>query len=102
MRITKAGYYGHDDGKDSRSKQWKKERKTRGFDDTELWSLGDTIVEFILPRLKAFDDKDYVELIEGLELFIRDNGIRLWNTEEEAKVNKALKELGESLPGMWY
>lgn len=30
------------------------QRLTRGFGDDELWSLDDTIAEFILPRLKAF------------------------------------------------
>ena len=30
------------------------QRLTRGFDDSELWSLDDTIIRFTLPRLKAF------------------------------------------------
>jgi len=30
------------------------QRRTRGFDDSELWSLDWTIVKFIHPRLKAF------------------------------------------------
>ncbi len=29
------------------------QRRTRGFDDSELWSLDHTIMEFALPRLKA-------------------------------------------------
>lgn len=31
-----------------------KQRWTRGFDDSELWSLDWTIAKFVLPRLKAF------------------------------------------------
>ena len=115
--ITKAGYYGHDklDGKDNRSAQWKKERLLMGFDSSELWSLGDTIINFSLPRIKAFieheketspdyykdSEKDYLDLIEGLELFVRNNGDRLWNEEEKKKVNKALSDFGEFLPGFW-
>lgn len=30
------------------------QRRTRGFDDSETWSLDITISEFILPRLKRF------------------------------------------------
>ena len=30
------------------------QRRTRGFDDPELWSLDNTLAEYILPRLKAF------------------------------------------------
>lgn len=42
---------------DERQKKWKKQRKERGFDDTELWSLDCTIISFILPRLKTFRKK---------------------------------------------
>lgn len=30
------------------------QRRTRGFDDSELWNLDDTFARWILPRLKAF------------------------------------------------
>lgn len=78
--------------------EWKQQRMTRGFDDTELWNLDATIIRFILPRLKAFaaeptagypcrleqdypDCKDYNELwwneiiptmIKGLEEYLDD------------------------------
>lgn len=39
---------------DGRHKRWAKQRRTRGFDETELWSLDSTLVKFLLPRLKAF------------------------------------------------
>ena len=35
-----------------------RQRWTRGFDDTELWSLDETIAEFALPRLKAFRERE--------------------------------------------
>jgi len=39
---------------DRRHKRFQRQRKTRGFDDTEIWSLDYTIAQFILPRLKEF------------------------------------------------
>ena len=38
---------------DERHALWATQRETRGFDDTELWSLDDTFARYILPRLKA-------------------------------------------------
>jgi len=31
------------------------QRRTRGFDDSELWSLDTTITDFVAPRLRAFE-----------------------------------------------
>lgn len=42
---------------DDRWEDWEYQRRTRGFDDTELWNLDSTIVKFILPRLKVFRDQ---------------------------------------------
>jgi len=115
--LAKSGYYGLDklDGKDDRSVKWKKERKELGMDETEMWSLGDTIIKFSLPRIKwmmeieedtnsNFEDirQDYLDLIEGLELFVRNNGNRIWDDEETLKVEKALELFGKMLPGMWF
>lgn len=41
---------------DPRRENYRQQRKERGFDDTELWSLDITILMFVLPRLKAFRD----------------------------------------------
>lgn len=32
------------------------QRRTRGWDDSELWSLDFTIISFVLPRLKRFKE----------------------------------------------
>lgn len=37
-----------------RDKLFAKQRAKRGWDDSDTWSLDDTIVEFVLPRLKRF------------------------------------------------
>lgn len=39
---------------DEREYEWYLQRKTRGFDDTQLWGLYDSIARFILPRLRQF------------------------------------------------
>lgn len=41
---------------DSRRYKWYRQRKKRGFDDRELWSLDHTIAEFVLPRLVRFKE----------------------------------------------
>jgi len=35
--------------------RWWVQRRRRGFDDRELWSLDSTITDFVYPRLKAFN-----------------------------------------------
>lgn len=39
-------------------KKHREQRDGRGFDDTELWNLDYTIISFVLPRLKAFNERD--------------------------------------------
>lgn len=41
---------------DERWKEYQQQRLVRGFDDSELWSLDNTITSFILPRLKRFKE----------------------------------------------
>ena len=43
-----------DDSK--RAPEFAEQRRTRGFDDSELWSLDSTIAAFILPRLRRFKE----------------------------------------------
>jgi hypothetical protein len=39
---------------DKRQAKWEKQRESRGFDDSETWSLDCTFARFIVPRLKRF------------------------------------------------
>ncbi len=39
-----------------RQKVWRKQRKKRGFDDTEVWNLHYTMYQFMIPRLERFRD----------------------------------------------
>lgn len=42
--------------KHDKAKKWRKQRKKRGFDDTELASLDTSLARHIYPRLLAFRD----------------------------------------------
>jgi hypothetical protein len=44
------------DKDDKREIEYKKQRIERGFDDSETWSLTDTICGFLIPRLKRFKE----------------------------------------------
>lgn len=54
VNIKKTGYYGCADSVTdaNKCKRYAKQRKKRGFDDTETWSLDGTIADFVYPRLK--------------------------------------------------
>lgn len=38
----------------TRQIKWFWQRRTRGFDDRDLWNLDNTIIKFIYPRLEVF------------------------------------------------
>ena len=42
---------------DDREPEFAEQRKVRGFDDSETWSLRDTFADFMVPRLKVFIEK---------------------------------------------
>ena len=57
--IAKKNYFGHAltlPPDDARLPKYHEQRNKRGFDDTELWSLDQTIYRFTLPRLKRYKD----------------------------------------------
>ncbi len=91
--------------KDPRRNLYRQQRKERGFDNSELWSLDMTIIEFTLPRLKAFRDytksfpidddiksfQDWQLIIDkmiyGMEKYIDDT----WDTEAVEGIDLFLK-----------
>ena len=42
--------------------KWFIQRRRRGFDDRELWSLDHTIARYVYPRLKAFNMLDKISI----------------------------------------
>jgi len=102
------------DKKDKREKKFAKQRLSRGFDDSETWSLRDTIANFILPRLKRFKkvqrafpaditaeewDSIIDKMIISFEMVKRDK----WDVDL-SKAREQLKKIDEGLNlfAKWY
>ena len=104
------------DENDEREPEWKAQRLTRGFDNTEMWSLDCTIAKFIAPRLKVFlEQAEQIEdhpgqitfqewkgileqMIEGFEIY--PNHFH-W-TEEESDTNWKKVDKALSLFHKWF
>lgn len=59
--------------------KYHRQRKQRGFDDTEVWNLDATFAEFALPRLKRFKEINMgvpAELCEGCTI---EEGSKKWD-----------------------
>ena len=100
---------------DARFKKYKRQRRKRGFDDSELWSLDCTIAKFILPRLKRYkkvasrtiamsDDfvKDLDNSIWAFEKIVFDCEGGINTKEDDEKIQKALKRFAKIFQGLWY
>ncbi len=99
------------DKKDDRQKQWAEQREKYNFDETELWNLDSTIIEFIIPRLKSFinlhnkqfnkrTNDAFKAIVDGLIIHKNNFGLSI-DEEKEKKRLKALRLLGKYLPKMW-
>lgn len=93
-------------------KKWELQRYERGFDDTEIYDLDDTIIKFLLPRLKVFREihgsavpqgltveqwnKILDEMIYGFEYYLNSDDIE---TKEYDKALDLFKTYFESL---WF
>lgn len=103
---------------DERETEFSEQRKTRGFDESETWSLTDTICKFIIPRLKEFinvnDTYAYPfknieewnealnKMLIALELIQRDKGCRIYNEEEEEQIEIGLDLFRKHFMGLWW
>jgi len=100
---------------DERQLEATQERIERGFDDSETWSLTDTIANFIIPRLKRYQEiagnildreDEEVEKIDkflrAMELTSRDEGVRTYSKEEEEELKEGLKLFPEIFLGLWW
>lgn len=99
---------------DQRWQEFVEQRLTRGFDDSETWSLFTTISKFILPRLKRFreictgcpvmltEEKWYKilgEMIKGFELFTSD---KFLDSAEEKIAKRALWLFYKHFEDLWW
>ena len=99
---------------DKREKVFSKQRKRRGFDDSETWSLRDTIANFTLPRLERYlevaeeiinldDYRDDINKFKtALELISRDKGSCIWTKKEEKQVKKGLEAFPKIFIALWW
>ena len=99
---------------DDREKKYSKQRTERGFDDSETWSVGDSIISFAIPRLERYieiikeslNEKEFTEMCEkvlkSFKLLSRDDGVRLFTDEERIMVDEGLKLFGEIFEGLWW
>lgn len=100
---------------DKREKQFLEQRMERGFDESETWSLRDTIARFIIPRLEAYEEianntiirdkklkKDVKYFLKAMKLISRDEGSCMWNKKEEKIVDKGLKAFPKIFMTLWW
>ena len=100
---------------DKREIDFRKQRLERGFDDSETWSLRDTVAEFIIPRLKRYEEiaqdfllrdaeliKDVNCFLEAMELTRRDGGTCNFTKEEQEKVSKGLEKFPKIFMSLWW
>ena len=65
-----------------RARLFRKQRKERGWDDRDTWSLDSTIAKFVLPRLKRFKEVNCgypVKLNSPKEDIDSEKGMTKWN-----------------------
>ena len=100
---------------DDREKEFSKQRFEFGFDDSETWSLRDTIANFIIPRLERYEEisKDFLirdeELISDINKFLiamkltaRDEGSLILSEEEEKQLDEGLDAFPKIFLSLWW
>lgn len=100
---------------DKREVELSKQRIERGFDDSETWSLKNTIARFIIPRLERYQEiaNDFLkrddELVNEIDSFLtamklieRENGVFLFNKEEDEQVKKGLDVFPKIFFSLWW
>jgi hypothetical protein len=100
---------------DKREKEYSKQRNKFGFDDSETWSLRDTIANFIIPRLERYEEisKEFLirdeELIKNIEKFLiamkltaRDEGSLILTKEEDKQLDEGLDAFPKIFLTLWW
>ena len=115
------------DKDDDREVRFSKQRIKRGFDDSETWSLRDTIANFIIPRLERYTEiimvsgcrsgwdgepdesgetRDEIDMLKKMlrafELVTRDNGSFILTNEEYNEYEEGIKLFSEYFLSLWF
>ena len=102
---------------DKREKKYSKQRMERGFDESETWSLYNSVTNFVLPRLKEFkelkcgypacfktpEEWDVLldKMILAFELINRDDEKSL-NNKEWKQVNQGMRLFAKWFCALWW
>lgn len=100
---------------DERYKLFSKQRKVRGFDDSETWAFDYVLAKFIVPRLERyieitknkikFDDKQKSALdnmLVAFKLAIKDGDGDILTDKEYKKIEKGLKAFSKYYRMLWW
>ena len=100
---------------DKREIEFRKQRIERGFDDSETWSLRDTIANFIIPRLERYEEiaketlhrepsleKDIKCFLNAMKLVARDNGAMILTKEEEKQMWQGINSFSKIFMSLWW
>lgn len=107
------------DKDDKREDLFKQQRIERGFDNSETWSLRDTIANFILPRLKVFLELSYGEkgaivdendemkiainkMLRAFELVVRDKGTFILTEDEYKEYEEGMEMFKIYYLSLWW
>lgn len=100
----------------SQKKRLALQRKKRGWDDSDTWSLDCTMAEWLLPRLRRFKeinggypmiktptqwDKELAEMIWTFEFIASD---KYWNEDKATmrRVKKGLRLFSDNFCSLWW
>jgi len=119
--INRTNYYGCAldlEPDDKRHAEFQKQRRERGFDDSETWCLRTAILQFTLPRLKRFKEVDcgypmqstpeawsaeLEEMIFAIETLLED---KYWESPDkeaiQARVDAGLKLFHDRFYDLWW
>ena len=92
------------------------QRKSRGWDDSDLWELDNNITDFILPRLKEFRKKigspptgemtleEWKDILNKMIIAfeLNDNDETEWTEEEQKKYKEGMFLFAEYFQELWY
>lgn len=100
---------------DEREPKFRAQRIERGFDDSETWSLRDTISNFIIPRLKRHREiidgfivnndelyEDCDKAIRAFELVARESGALIWTKEEQKEYMIGIEAFQRVFLRLWW
>lgn len=105
------------DENDDREEKFKQQRIERGFDDSETWSLRDTIANFISPRLTVFRDKTVAtpsnleekewheiltKMIRAFDLVRREEGTFILTDDEQKEYEEGIELYNEYFMALWW